>query len=75
MVEDRVATEDKNIIVYEADCSNGEAAYFDESKQSLKSLSAEHKRSVKNWDCDENEITNHCWKEDHNFSWNQQINS
>ena len=48
MVEDRVATEDKNIIVYEADCSNGEAAYFDESKQSLKSLSAEHKRSVKN---------------------------
>ena len=35
--KDRVATEDKNNIVYEIDCSNCEAVYFGESKQSLKS--------------------------------------
>ena len=32
----RVATEDKNNIVYEIDCSNCEAVYFGESKRSLK---------------------------------------
>ena len=37
--KDRVATEDKNNIVYEIDCSNCEAVYFGESKQSLKDLS------------------------------------
>ena len=35
--KDRVATEDKNNIVYEIDCSNSEAVYFGESKRSLKS--------------------------------------
>ena len=33
--EDRVATEDKNNIVYEIDCSICEAVYFGESKRSL----------------------------------------
>ena len=38
---DRVATEDKNIIVYEIDCSNCEAVYFGESRRSLKSRTDE----------------------------------
>ena len=37
--KDRVATEDKNNMVYEINCSNCEAVYFDESKRSLKSHS------------------------------------
>ena len=52
--KDRVATEDKNNIVYEIDCSNCQAIYFGESKQSLKSHSDEHKRSVRNCHCDKN---------------------
>ena len=32
-----VATEEKNNIVYEIDCSNCETVYFSESKRSLKS--------------------------------------
>ena len=67
--KDRVATEDKNNIVYEIDCSNCEAVYFGESKRSLKSCSNEHKRSVRNCDCDQNKIAKHCWEADHNFSW------
>ena len=67
----RVATEDKNNIVYEIDCSNCEAVYFGESKRSLKSRSDEHKRSVRNCDCDKNEIAKHCWEADHNFNWDQ----
>ena len=35
--KNRVATEDKNNIAYEIDCSNYEAVYFCESKRSLKS--------------------------------------
>ena len=31
----------------------------------------EHKRSVRNCDCDKNEIAKHCWEPDHNFSWDQ----
>ena len=54
--KDLVATEDKNNIVYEIDCSNFEAVYFDESKRSLTSYSDEHKRSVRNCNCDKNEI-------------------
>ena len=69
--KDRVAREDKNNIVYEIDCSNCEAVYFGESKRSLKSRSDEHKRSVRNCDCDKNEITKHCWEADHNFNWDQ----
>ena len=41
--KDQVATEIKNNIVYEIDCSNCQAVYFGESKQSLKSRSDEHK--------------------------------
>ena len=54
--KDRVATEDKNNIAYEIDCSNCQTVYFCESKRSLKSRSDEHKRSVRNCDCDKNEI-------------------
>ena len=46
--KDRVATEDKNNIVYKNDCSNCEAVYFGEFKRSLKSRSDEYKRSVRN---------------------------
>ena len=47
--KDRVATEDKNNVVYEIDCSNCQTVYFGESKRSLKSRSDEHKRSVRNY--------------------------
>ena len=69
--KDRVATEDKNNIVYEIDCSNSEAVYFGESKRSLKSRSDEQKRSVRKCDCDKNETAKRCWKVDHNFNWDQ----
>ena len=69
--KDRVATEDKNNIVYQNDHSNCEAVYFGEPKRSLKSRSVEHKTSVRNCDCDKNEIAKHCWEADHNFSWDQ----
>ena len=58
--KDRVAIKDKNNIVYEINCSTCETVYFGESKWSLKSLSDEHKRSVRNCDCDKNEIAKHC---------------
>ena len=66
--KDRVAKEDKNNIIYEINCSNCEAVYFGESKRSLKSRSDEHKRSVRNCDCDKNETAKHCWEADHNFN-------
>ena len=66
--KDQVATEDKNNIVYEIDCSNSKLS---KSKRSLKSRSDEHKRSVRNCDCDNNEIAKHCWEADHNFNWDQ----
>ena len=69
---DRVATEDKNNIIYEIDCSNCQAVYFGESKWSLKLHSDEHKRSTRNCDCDKIEIARHCWKADHNFNWDQE---
>ena len=71
--KDPVATEDKNNIVYEIDCSNCQAVYFSESKWSLKSHSDEHKRSIRNCDCDKNEIAKHYWEADHNFNWDQKI--
>ena len=64
--KDRVATEDKNNIAYEIDCSNCQAVYFGESKRFLKPRSDEHKRSVRNCDCDKNEIAKLCSKADHN---------
>ena len=66
--KDEVATEDKNNIVYEIDYSNCQAVYFGESKRSLKSRSDERKRSIRNCDCDKNEIAKHCWEADHNFN-------
>ena len=56
--KDRVATEDKNNIVHEIDCSNCEAVYLGEPKRSLKLRSDEHKISVRSCDCDKNEILN-----------------
>ena len=69
--KDRVATEDKNNIVYEIDCNNCQAVYFGESKQSLKLHSGERKRSVRNCYCDKNEIAKHCREAGHNFNWDQ----
>ena len=69
--KDRVATEDKNNIVYEIDCSNCQAVYFGESKRSLKSRSDKQKRSVRNCNCDKNEIAKHYWEADQSFYWDQ----
>ena len=69
--KDWVATEDKNNIVHEIDCSNCQVVYFGESKLSLKSRSDEHKRSAMNWDCDKNVLARHCWEADHSFNWDQ----
>ena len=69
--KDQVATEDKNNILYEIDCSNCEAVYFGESKQSLKLRSDEHKKSVRNYDFHKSELAKHCWEADHDFSWDQ----
>ena len=66
--KDRVATEDKNNIIYKIDCSNCQAVYFDESKRSLKLHSDEHKRSVRNCDCDKNKTAKHCWEVDHTLN-------
>ena len=68
---DQVATKDKNNIAYEIDCINCQAVYFGESKRSLKLCSDEHKRFVRNCDCDKNEIAKHYWEVDHNFCWYQ----
>ena len=70
-LKDRVATEDKNSIVYEISCSNCEAVCFSESNWSLKLRSDEHKRSVRNCDCKKNENAKHCWQADHGCSWDQ----
>ena len=48
-----------------------EAVYFGESKWSLKFRSDKHKRSVRNYDRDNNEIAKHFWEADQNFSWDQ----
>ena len=69
--KDRVPTEDKNNMVYEIDSSNCQAVYFSGTKGSLKSLSDEHKRSIRNCDWDNNESAKHCWEADQNFNWNQ----
>ena len=69
--KNRVATKDKNNIVYEIDCGNGEAVYFGESKQSLKLGSDECKISVRNCSCENNKTTKQCQEADRNFSLNQ----
>ena len=51
--------------------SNCEAFGSGESKRHLKLCSDEHKKSVRNCDCDKSEIPKHCWEADHNFSWDQ----
>ena len=58
-------------MVYDIDCSNCQAVFFGEYKWSLKSRSDEHKRSIRNCNCDKNEIAKHCWEADHNFNWDQ----
>ena len=49
-----VAKEDKNNIAYKIDCSNCEAVYFHELKQSLKCWSDENKRFFRNCNCERN---------------------
>ena len=39
--------------------------------KSLEFHSGEYKRSVRNCDCDKNEIAKHCWDADHIFLWDQ----
>ena len=56
---------------HENDCSNFQAVYFSESKRSLKLRSDEHKRSVRNCDCDKNGIAKRCWEANRNFDWDQ----
>ena len=58
-------------MVCEINCSNCETVYFNKSKRSLKSRSNEHKGSVRNCDCEKNEITKHCWEADPNLAWDQ----
>ena len=70
-VNHQVVTEDENNIIYEVDCSNCKAVSYSESKRFLKLCSDELKRSVRNCDCEKNEIKEHYWEADHNFSWNQ----
>ena len=70
-LKDWVATEDKNIVVYETDYSNCEAVHFGESKQSLISRSDEHKGSAKNCGYEKNETAKHCWETNHSYSWDQ----
>ena len=69
--KDRVATENKNKIVYEINCSNCEAVYLGESKNKTArrmKLRMKIKIEIKN---DKNEIAKHCWEVDLNFSWDQ----
>ena len=61
--KDPVATEDKSNIVYKIDCSNCQVVYFGESQRSLKLGSDEHKRSIRNCDCDKNELAKHFWNQ------------
>ena len=42
-----------------------------QSKHPLKYISDEHKRSVRNCDCEKNGIAKHCWEADNNVSWEQ----
>ena len=56
----QAATEDKSNIPYQINSNNSEAVCFHESERSLKSRSDEHKRSVRNCDCEKNEIGKHC---------------
>ena len=54
----------KSNIVYEIYCSNCESVCFCKSIWSSKLRSDEHKRSVRNCDCDTNKIAKHCWEID-----------
>ena len=58
--KDQVATEDKNNIVY-----------ITESTRSLKLRSDKHKKAVRNYNCEKNEIAKHCWEAGHNFRWDE----
>ena len=62
----KIATKEKK-----QDRLNCKPVYFGESKRSLKSRSDKHKRSVRNCDCNKNEIAKHGWEADHNFRRNQ----
>ena len=50
----------KNYVIQEIDSSICETVYFGEQEHYLKSCSDEHKRSLRNYDCNKNEIGKHC---------------
>ena len=59
----------KNNSVYEIECSKLETVnYFSESKQTLNPCSDEHNRSVRNCDCENDEIAKLRWQRNHNFT-------
>ena len=67
----RVGTKDKNKIAYEIDCSKCKTVYFGESKRPLKLHLDEHERSVRDCDCEKNEIAKQFFEVNDNFSWDQ----
>ena len=68
--KDRVAAEDKNNVVYKIWLTAKQStSHFGESKIAFRWT--QNKRSVRNCDCDKNEIAKRCWEADHNFSWDQ----
>ena len=54
----------KDWVDTEVDFGNSKTIYFDQSKLSLKLHSDEHKRSVRNYDCEKNKIVQNWWEED-----------
>ena len=47
------------------------AKQFGKSKGPLKSHSDEHRRSLRNSDCEKSEFAKHFWEVDRNFIWGQ----
>ena len=69
--KDRVDIGKQNNVIYKIPCSDCEAVYISESKRSLAQRSSEHKHAVKNGDTDKNEISDHSWKNDHRFNFEE----
>ena len=69
--KNRVATEGKNNIAHENNCSNCESVVFEKSERSFRSHSDRHKRFVKNCKPEKYDLVKHCWEADHNVSKDQ----
>ena len=61
----------KDQVSTEIDSKNCKTVCFSESKQSLKSRSGKHKRSVRNCDWEKTGNAKRYWELDHNFTWYQ----